>query len=431
MKKQLSVLDKLEGNVDSLSNRIANVRTWSYVSNKTNWIENQDFWIERTKLLEDKLSDRLHEELTKSFIDKRASVLTRGLKQDVTFHTEIIENEKVIIDNQFIGRLKGLKLELDLKAGTLDTDIKSLKKAARLTIGPELNKRIKQIIETGLLEIKNDFKIYWNNFSIARLQPGKDYLEPEISLIVDDIIKNKEQRKLKNYLEKWLEEKINFVLKSLIDLKSLKETKPSIRALAYQLYENNGVLKREHVSEYLNKLGQEERKILRNLGVKFGRYHIFLFKLLKPEAVLLRILLWKNYHQKYFNLNPPKFGLNFIQDTNLKNKNFMLLCGFENFDKYFVRIDILERLFVQIINTNKESKDSVKEVKLIPEMLNLLGCNKENFKKLIQKMNYKTYEKDKEIYFKYSPNKNKFKKFIKNNQLNDNPFKILKNINFN
>ena len=77
MKQQLSILNNLEGNVDSLSNRIANVRTWSYVSNKTNWVENQDYWIERTKSLEDKLSDRLHEELTKSFIDKRASILAR------------------------------------------------------------------------------------------------------------------------------------------------------------------------------------------------------------------------------------------------------------------------------------------------------------------------------------------------------------------
>ena len=94
MKKQLQQLDKLEGNVDSISNRIANVRTWSYVSNKVNWVENQDYWVERTKNLEDKLSDRLHEELTKSFIDKRASVLARGLKQDITFKTEILEKEK-------------------------------------------------------------------------------------------------------------------------------------------------------------------------------------------------------------------------------------------------------------------------------------------------------------------------------------------------
>ena len=162
MKQQLSALDKLEGNVDSLSNRIANVRTWSYVSNKVNWVENQDYWVERTKLLEDKLSDRLHEELTKSFIDKRTSILARGLKQDVTFNTKIIEDEKVIIDNQFIGKLKGLKLELDLKVDTLDTDIKSLKKAAKQSIGPELNK----LLILVCLRLKMILKFIGENFQL-------------------------------------------------------------------------------------------------------------------------------------------------------------------------------------------------------------------------------------------------------------------------
>ena len=427
MKQQLAILNNLEGNVDSLSNRIANVRTWSYVSNKVNWVENQDYWIKRTKLLEDKLSDRLHEELTKSFIDKRANILARRLKQDMTFNTEITEDENVIIDKQFIGKLKGLKLELDLNVDTLDTDIKSLKKAARLSIGPELNKRIKQIIDTGLLEIKNDFKIYWKKFPIAKLLPGKDYLDPELSLIIDDIVEIKEQKKLQEYLEKWISKKISFVLKSLIDLRNLKESNSSIRALAYQLYENNGVLKREKVSDYLKKLGQDERKILRNMGVKFGRYHVFLFKLLKPEAVSLRILLWKNYHQKFYDLEPPTFGLNFLENKDFKNKNFMLLCGFENFDKYYVRIDILERLFVQIINSNSGKNT---EIKIIPEMLNLLGCSKDNFLKLIQKMNYKTSEKNNEFYFKYVPVKQKVKKSINKAQRSDNPFNVLKNISF-
>jgi ATP-dependent RNA helicase SUPV3L1/SUV3 len=423
---QLIKLDKLEGNVDSLSNRIANVRTWSYVSNKTNWIENQSYWIEKTKLLEDKLSDRLHEELTKTFIDKRASVLARGLKQDMDFKTEIIEDDKVIIDNQFIGKLKGLKFELDLKTGALETDIKSLKKAARQTVGPELEKRIQNIIDTELLEIKNDFKIYWNKFPIAKLLSGKDYLNPELFLIVDDILENTQKYRLSEFLNKWIKKKINTVLKSLIDLKNLKESNSSIKALAYQLYENNGVIKREQVSEYLKELGQDQRKILRELGVKFGRYHVFLFRLLKPEAVSLRILLWKNFHQKYFNLAPPTFGLNFLEDKEKRNRNFMLLCGFENFNEFFVRIDILERLFVQIINSNPEKHT---EIKLIPEMLNLLGCSKDNFKKLIQKMNYKTVEKENEIYFKYSPIKKNKKTFKKENNIN-NPFKVLKNMNF-
>jgi len=426
MRLQLMKLDKLEGNVDSLSNRIANVRTWSYVSNKINWVENQNYWIEKTKLLEDRLSDRLHEELTKTFIDKRASVLARGLKQDMDFKTEIMEDDKVIIDEQFIGKLKGLKFEMDLKVGALETDIKSLKKAARQTVGPELQKRIQAIVDTGLIEIKDDFKIYWNNFPIAKLEPGKDYLNPEFFLIVDDILENNDKQKLSEFLDKWIKEKINIILKSLIDLKNLKESNSSIKALAYQLYENNGVIKRDQVSSYLKKLGQDERKILRDLGVKFGRYHVFLFRLLKPEAVSLRILLWKNFQQKYFNLIPPTFGLNFLEDKKAKNKNFMLLCGFESFNEYFVRIDILERLFVQIINANP---DKDKEIKLVPEMLNLLGCSKENFTKLIIKMNYKTYEKDNEIYFKYNPTK-KINKVFKKIDSSNSPFKILKGLNF-
>ena len=427
MRLQLMKLDKLEGNVDSLSNRIANVRTWSYVSNKNNWVENQNYWIEKTKLLEDKLSDRLHEELTKTFIDKRASVLARGLKQDMEFDTKILDNNEVIIDDQFIGKINGLKLELDLKKGALETDIKSLKKAARQAVGPELEKRIQIIIDTGLIKLSEDFKIYWNKFAIGRLSSGRDYLKPNFELIVDDIIEQNQKKKLIDYLERWLKTKIDTVLKSLIDLKYLKEKNSSIKALAYQLYENNGVLKREQVSEYLKDLGQNERKVLRELGVKFGRYHVFLYRLIKPEAVSLRTLLWKNYHQKYFNLQPPTFGLNFLDDKNLKNKDFMLLCGFEKFDNCFVRIDILERLFMQIINSNS---DKNKEIKVIPEMLNLLGCSKDNFKKLLKNMNYKITEKDNEIFFRYIPSKNN-KRIINKKTTKESPFGILKNLNLN
>ena len=424
MKKQLSNLDKLEGNVDSISNRIANVRTWSYVSNKSNWVENQDYWIERTKYLEDKLSDRLHEELTKSFIDKRASVLARGLKQDINLETKIINDENVMINDQFIGKLKGLKLELDLKNGAFETDIKSLKKAARLNVTPEILNRFRKIISNSNIDLKDDFKIYWKGNPIAMLVPGKDYLNPETFLIVDDMIEVEDQRKLKEFLNKWLSDKIENELESLFKLKNLNNSNPQIRALAFQLYENNGVVKRDEVSIIVKSLSQDERKILRDIGVKFGRYHIFLFKLFKPQSVSLRILLWKNYNQKFYELKPPTFGLNFIEDKNHNNSNFMLLCGFERFGSYFVRIDILERLFIYIMKLNAENK----QIKLEASMLNLLGCKKEDFIKLIEIMGYKTFSKNEEVYFKYSPKKTKnFKSDYKNK--NDNPFGILDQLN--
>ena len=427
MKEQLSKLDKLEGNVDSISNRIANVRTWAYVSNKSNWVENQDYWIERTKNLEDKLSDRLHEELTKTFIDKRASVLAKGLKQDIVFDTEILNEEKVLINQQYIGRLKGLKLDLDLKADAFNTDIKSLKKAARQNVAPEIKKRINQIIETGLIELKDDFKIYWKNYSIAKLVSGSDYLNPQLNLIIDEMIEKEDKSKLNLYLQKWINNKIETELKSLIDLKNINDNNPELRALAYHLYENNGVVKRENVSTHLKKLNQDERGKLRKIGVKFGRYHIFLFKLFKPSSVSLRILLWKSFNQKNLNDSPPTFGLNFLEDKKSINKDFMLLCGFEKFEKFFVRIDILERLFIIILNSSK--KEDNKEIKLTSEMLNLLGCKKENFIKLLKNMNYKTYEKDKEIYFKYIPTKKNFRKKEIKKRITDNPFTILSELN--
>ena len=425
MKAQLSNLDKLEGNVDSISNRIANVRTWSYVANKSNWVENQDYWIERTKYLEDKLSDRLHEELTKSFIDKRASVLAKGLKQDITFETKIIENERVLINDQFIGTLKGLKMDLDLKIGALDADIKSLKKAARQNVAPEILRRINLILKCNDFELNEDFKIYWNKYPIAKLCPGKDYLNPEIELIIDDMIEFTEQKDLKDYLVKWLSNKITIELDSLFKLKSIKESNSQVRALGYQLYENYGVVKREKVGPLVKRLTQEDRKSLRDIGVKFGRYHIFLFKLFKPKQVSLRVLLWKNFKQINLSLKPPTFGLNFTDNSKFENKDFMLLCGFEKFDRFFVRIDILERLFIHIIKNNLENNQ---EVKLVPEMLNLLGCNKENFVKLIKNMNYKPFEKNNETYFKYNPRKINYRQ--KNKFNSDNPFNVLNQINF-
>ena len=105
----------------------------------------------------------------------------------------------------------------------------------------------------------------------------------------------------------------------------------------------------------------------------------------------------------------------------------MLICGFEKFDNFFVRIDILERLFIQIINSDSDKKN---EIMLTPEMLNLLGCSKDNFLKLIKKMNYKSYEKDKKLYFKYFPKKNKTLNENKQFTNKNNPFNVLKEINF-
>ena len=426
MKNQLKGLDKYHGNIDVISNKISNVRTWSYVANKKNWVENSDYWIEASKNIEDFLSERLHQELTKSFIDKRISALSRDLKQDLKLETTIKENNDVIINKQLIGNLKGLKLNLEFSKGTLDTDIKSLKKAARQGIANELISRTKEIIEKKELEFKNDYKIYWKNNAVGKIKKGGNYLSPEIDIITDEALDDNYKKDLSNALSVWIKNLISEELKDLTNLIKLKNKNQYLRALAFQLYESNGVLKRDEVKDIVNLISKDDRKQLRQLGIKIGRYHIFLPRMLKPKAVNLRISLWK-FHNNIMSKNEiPKSGLNFLvdEDSNL-NSNFLLLCGFEKFRNFYVRVDILEKLFLKIIENTKKN-----DFQISSEMMNLLGSTKENFYKLLDLMNYKKKSKEKDIFFYIGDKKSRKKtQFIRKINRKDNPFQKLMGLN--
>ena len=358
MKEQLKGLEKDHGNVDLLSHRLSNVRTWSYVANKKNWVENSDYWVQLTKNIEDKLSDKLHEELTKSFIDKKISILSRSLKQDLILNTEINDENKIYIDGQLVGELKGLKFLIEVTSKTLDTDIKSIKKAARKGVEKELVKRVTEILDKGEISINNENKIIWKNNPIARLKKGNDYLSPEIDVIADDSLNEEYKTKLFLFINKWITNYINEVLGDLVKLTKHKITNQYLRGLVFQLYENNGVIKRNEVEKLVKLIPTEERKKLWGMGIKIGRYHIYLPKMLKPKAVEFRINLWKVFNNLSGTNQIPKSGLNFL--TNLKlDRSFLLLCGFEKFKEFFVRIDILEKLFIKIIENTKDKKFKV------------------------------------------------------------------------
>jgi ATP-dependent RNA helicase SUPV3L1/SUV3 len=421
MKIQLNGLEKQHGNIDVLANRISNVRTWSYVANKKDWVENADYWVHFTKSIEDSLSDSLHEELTKSFIDKKISILARGLKQDMVLQTEVSEDHKVLIDKQYVGELKGLKFIIDFTSKNLDVDLKSIKKAARKGVEEELIKRVNNIIKGKNLSIDFENKIVWQNNTIAKIKKGENYLNPEVEIIADDALPSNIRKELEQYLKNWIDSYIGEVLGNLVNLTKTKIENQYLRALAYQLYENNGVLKRKNIDDIIKLISKEERKKLWSMGIKIGRYHIFLPKMLKPKAVILRTTLWKIYYNISSNLDIPKFGLNFVINQNF-NEKFLLLCGFEKFKNYFVRIDILEKLFINIIDTTVDRK-----FKISPEMMNLLGCTKENFFKLMTLMNYKKSNDSDTYYFLSNNKKNKDK--IANNKNKVSPFSKLLALN--
>ena len=419
MKEQLKGLEKEHGNIDVLSNRISNVRTWSYVANKKNWVENSDYWVQMTKSIEDKLSEKLHLELTNSFIDKKISLLSKGLKQDLVLDTVIDENNKILINNQFIGELKGLKFAIALTSKTLDTDIKSIKKAARKGVGEELEKRVNQIIEQDEIKLDEKCKIVWKDHVIARLKKGNNYLNPEIEVLADDALDDLFKSKLEVFLKNWTDNHIKETLGDLLNLNKENVDNKYIRALMFQLFESNGVIKRDDVNEIVKSVKTEERKKIWELGIKIGRYHIYLPKMLKPKAVALRITLWRLFYQLSASQDIPKSGLNHLIDKKY-NKNLLLLCGFEKFKKHYVRIDILDKLFIKILNKTEKRK-----FKIDSDMMNLLGCSKEDFYSLMLSMNYKKSREIDTYFYAGENKKNKFTDFKRS----ENPFKKLLTLN--
>ena len=173
------------------------------------------------------------------------------------------------------------------------------------------------------------------------------------------------------------------------------------------------------MNDIVRKITKDERRQLNHMGIKIGRYHIFLPKMLKPKAVALRILLWRFHNEINKNSEIPKSGLNFLVDKrNNFNSKFLLLCGFEKFENFYVRVDILEKLFLQIIKTTENGK-----FKINSEMMNLLGSSKEDFNQLMRYMNYKKENDKKDIFFYIGGKRTTKRTKILNK--NNSPFKKL------
>jgi ATP-dependent RNA helicase SUPV3L1/SUV3 len=402
MKKQVASLDNIIGNIDAIANRISHVRTWSYVANKRNWVENNDYWIAKTKHIEDKLSDRLHEELSKSFVDKRISILSKGIKQDIALEASITSKDEIIINGQLVGKINGLKISLDYAKTALDTDIKSIKKAARSGAASELTKRVSEITQsTEHFKLEKDNHIYWKNKIVGKIQPGKNYLNPDVKIICDESLQVKDQQEIITSMSQWIRKEKETVLQDLIKIENPSVDNRFIRGLCFQMFENNGVLKRENINNIVKQIDKKERQTLKKFGIKIGRYHVYQPRMVKPAAISFKTILWNCFYS-LSNNDSPTFGLNFVKNFSNNNKDYLLICGFETFDNIIVRIDILERLFLQIIEHSKNNK-----FELTSEVLNLLGCSKENFKELMKKMNYRCVMDKEKIFFKYYPKKSK------------------------
>jgi ATP-dependent RNA helicase SUPV3L1/SUV3 len=293
---QVDRLDRVEGDIDALVNRIAHVRTWTYVSNRPSWLADAPAWQERTRQIEDRLSDALHERLTQRFIDRRSAMLVKSLKSGAELLGAVRPDGEVLVEGHPVGRIEGFRFALDPDATA--EDARALMTAARRVLGGEIARRVAAFekAEAGEVELRPDGTLGWRGTPVARLAAGPSTLAPVIVPIHDDLLDGAQRERIRARLGRWLEAEIGRRLAPLLRLRDADAAGVALsgaaRGLAFQLVEALGCLPRGALSVQIEALGKADRKALQGLGVRLGTGHVYLPAVVKPAAVELCGILW-------------------------------------------------------------------------------------------------------------------------------------------
>src|ERR1041385_2955347 len=284
--------DRTDGDIDTLSNRIAHVRTWTFVANRPDWLADPEHWQAVTRSVEDKLSDALHERLTERFVDRRTSVLMRRLRENTTLETEIQKSGEVVVEGHVIGRLDGFTFAPD--AASDGSDAKALQAAARSALSGEIDARAIKLTHAPEREfvLDSDGTVRWVGAPVGKLLPGDDVLRPRLRVIADEQLTGASRDAVQTRLDLWLKTHIERLLGPLFALAAAEDIIGIARGVAYQIIEALGVLERQKVAEEVKGLDQASRGLLRKYGVRFGAYHLYLPVLLKPAPRGLAAQLW-------------------------------------------------------------------------------------------------------------------------------------------
>jgi ATP-dependent RNA helicase SUPV3L1/SUV3 len=407
--RQLGYCDRAEGDIDTLSARIAHVRTWTFVANRGDWLADPLYWQGRAREIEDRLSDALHERLTQRFIDRRTSVLMRRLRQKEDLMSTIEDDGAISVEGEYVGRIKGFQFVPD---GTAGADGKTLKAASLKTVAQEIGLRAQAVAAAPDpdLELTADGDIVWQRAGIARLVAGASILKPRINLLADDQLTGADRDAVQLRLENFLRRRIAAVLEPLVKLSEAEDITGLARGLAFRLVESLGVVSRDEVAGDVKTLSQEERASLRKHGVRFGAFHIFVPTLLKPAATQLRLLLWALQLERDGVLNRqdmpemPGQGLTSAAFDPATPKGFYRLIGFRVCGPRAVRIDMLERLG-DLIRARVFWKPAFPEQSrpagsmvgggftVIPDMMSLVGCSGEEFAGVLRALGFQAEER--------------------------------------
>ncbi len=348
--EQIRQANHTDGDIDTLSARIAHIRTWAFVANQADWLAEPFTWREETQAVEDKLSDALHERLTKRFIDRRTSVLMRRMRENTVLDAEITPDGDVRVEGHQVGVLQGFRFTPDLQAG--GAEAQTLRGAAQKALAAAMTDRAARLARApdGEIVLSVDGHLRWQGEPVARLVAGDETLKPRIVLLADDQLTGAPREQVESRLNAWLALHIGTLLKPLVDLSADQALSGMARGIAFQLVESLGVLERRQVLAEVRGLDQEARAGLRRHGVRFGAYHIYVPSLLKPGPSALNAQLWALKHKTL-----DVAGLAELSATSASGRTSVGVdasfdpelyrrFGFRTYGSRAIRIDILERL---------------------------------------------------------------------------------------
>ena len=382
--RQIKRIDRTDGDIDALSKRLAFIRTWTYVTQRKGWTSDESHWRGEARVVEDRLSDALHERLTQRFVDRRTSVLLRRLGQKEAMVAEVnSDTGEVTVEGEFVGKMDGFRFRADKGAGTAET--KTIKTAALQALAPQFHLRADRFYNAPDTEI--DFTeqggLMWGNSAVGKLVAGPDGLKPQVEVFVDDVAGPEVAQKVQRRLQHFIDRKVASLFEPLIALQKDETLTGLARGFAFRLVEAFGVLPRTEIAEEVKSLDQDARGALRKHGIRFGQYTIFLPLLLKPAPTRLRLVLWSlTKGLSEFPESPPPGMVTIPVDASAPAGSDTM-AGYRNAGNRAIRIDMLERLADML-----RGEDSRGGFEAKADMLSISGTTLEQFADLMKGLGY-------------------------------------------
>ena len=298
---EVARLDNMSGDIEALADRLAGIRSWAYIAHRADWLTEPARWAERTREVEGRLSDALHERLTQRFVDRRTAVLVRdiGARGSDALPVTVAADGEVSVGPEPIGHLAGFEFRVDPSARLADKRL--LLAAAERRLGDELERRATSLVEApdGAFELAaedgGDLAVAWQGHVLARLAPGRSLLEPALRTArALDRLSAQGRAALRSRLEAWLDAQVGRQLRPLGALAAAATdpaTSPGVRAIAAMLADSGGLLPRKTILGAISHLDHSDRQALHRLRVRLGPLDVYVESLLKPAAQFWRAAL--------------------------------------------------------------------------------------------------------------------------------------------